>query len=186
MKKLFIVLTIAILILSACGTGNSEGSQGMNDRLSTGSGGNGVQEGNDSNNNDSNHNDDKKDEDTLENEGDSSEEMTSELVPNLENEVLFQYVVFNDSQDTITMSFSSGQRFDYSVETTAGEQLFLYSSVAVFMQMEGEEVIHPGEQLDYDIDLNELDLESGDYVLTAWMTPKEGEVFETSFPFTVE
>ncbi|MBU9712890.1 BsuPI-related putative proteinase inhibitor [Evansella tamaricis] len=161
MKKL-VVLFITALFLTACGTGTQDG-----DDVSTGSGGNN---------------------DNGDSQTDGGGVAAGEMVPAITENgtLLFQYIVKNQTENEITLEFSSGQRFDYSVETQDGEEIYLFSSVAMFIQEIGEEVIGPGEELIYDIDLNELSLEPEDYVLTAWMTPMEGKKFEATSDFTVE
>ena len=83
-------------------------------------------------------------------------------------------------------NFRALKRYDYSVETETGEQIYLFSSVAMFMAVLGEEIIKPGETLRYEIDLHELDLKPGDYLLKVWMTPKEGKAYEVTKKFSVE
>jgi ABC-type molybdate transport system substrate-binding protein len=103
-----------------------------------------------------------------------------------ESPLIFQYEVKNQTEQEMTLEFTSSQRFDYSVETKDGKEIFLFSSVASFLQVLGEEKIKQAEALNYEIDLHELSLEKGDYVLSVWMTPKEGKKFKVKKPFTVE
>lgn len=100
--------------------------------------------------------------------------------------LVYKYEVKNQTEKDITLKFSSSQRFDYSVESKDGEEIFLFSSVAAFLQVLGEEIVKTGEALTYDIDLHELSLEPGEYILATWMTPKDGEAFKESIKFTVE
>ncbi|MDL4839738.1 BsuPI-related putative proteinase inhibitor [Aquibacillus rhizosphaerae] len=111
-----------------------------------------------------------------------------EIVPSLTQESTFSYTyqVVNQTEKEVTLEFTSSQRIDYSVKTKAGEEVFLYSSVASFLQALGEEKIKPGDALVYDIDLSDINLSAGEYVLTAWMTPTEGEKFTVTQDFTVE
>lgn len=103
-----------------------------------------------------------------------------------ESPLIFQYEVKNQTEEEVTLEFTSSQRYDYSVKTKDGKEIFLFSSVASFLQALGEETVKQGESLTYDIDLHELNLEKGDYILTAWMTPKDGKKFEVTKEFTVE
>jgi Intracellular proteinase inhibitor len=100
--------------------------------------------------------------------------------------LMFQYEVKNLIEKEVTLKFSSSQRYDFSVETETGEQIYLFSSVAMFMAVLGEEIIKQGETLRYDIDLHELDLKPGNYLLKVWMTPKEGKVYKVTKKFTIE
>lgn len=103
-----------------------------------------------------------------------------------ESPLIFQYEVKNQTEEEVVLEFTSSQRYDYSVKTKDGKEVFLFSSVASFLQALGEETVKQGESLTYDIDLHELNLEKGDYILTAWMTPKDGKKYEVSKEFTVE
>lgn len=168
MKKLLILLLMG-LVLAGCGTGSVEGDEGMN----SGDGGGSTDNG-----------------ETADDGTDG--EATGEIAPSisLTGDLVFQYKVKNESEESITMDFSSSQRYDFAVETETGETVFLFSSVAMFLQVEGEEVLQPGDELEFDLDLKEYqldaDLEPGDYVLRAWMTPKDGNMFEVSVEFSVE
>lgn len=103
-----------------------------------------------------------------------------------ESPLVYNYQITNVSDEDLTFEFTSSQRFDFSVQTKEGEEVFLFSSVASFMQVLGEETIEPGDTLEYKIELNDLNLEPGEYVLNAWLTPKDGKIYETSTEFTVE
>jgi hypothetical protein len=98
----------------------------------------------------------------------------------------FQYQVSNQSEKDITLDFTSSQRFDYSIKTTRGEEIFLFSSVSSFLQVVGKEVLSPKEYLVYDIDVKEVGLSKGMYKLTVWMTPATGKAFSASLDFSVE
>ena len=51
--------------------------------------------------------------------------------------LIFEYEVKNLIEKDVTLAFSSSQRYDYSVETETGEQIYLFSSVAMFMAVLG-------------------------------------------------
>ncbi|WP_338470802.1 BsuPI-related putative proteinase inhibitor [Niallia sp. XMNu-256] len=99
---------------------------------------------------------------------------------------VFQYEVINKSENEVVLEFTSSQRFDYSVKNKAGEEIFLYSSVTSFLQMLGEETVKQEDSLLYDIDLRDLNLQQGEYVLTAWLTPKDGEAYKVEKKFIIE
>ena len=42
-----------------------------------------------------------------------------------------------------------------------------------------------GESLGYEIDLHDLDLQTGSYILTAWLTPKDGKAYQVKKEFTL-
>jgi len=100
--------------------------------------------------------------------------------------LIFQYEVKNQTEQEVTLKFTSSQRYDFSVKTKDGQEVYLFSSTAAFLQALGEETLKQGESLTYAIDLNNLSLKSGDYKLTAWMTPKEGPKNKIIMDFTVK
>jgi ABC-type molybdate transport system substrate-binding protein len=103
-----------------------------------------------------------------------------------ESPLIFQYEVKNQTEEEVTLEFTSSQRYDYSVKTKDGNEVFLFSSVAAFLQVLGEEKLKQGDSLTYEINLHELSLEKGEYILTAWMTPKNGKKYEVTKEFTVQ
>lgn len=124
----------------------------------------------------------------VETNSDGSGIVAGEMVATLKENspLIFQYEVKNQMEEEVTLEFTSSQRFDYSVETKEGEEIYLFSSVASFLQVVGEETVKQGETLSYDIDLRDLDLKAGRYILTAWMTPKDGKAYRVMKEFTVE
>ncbi|MBM7573418.1 BsuPI-related putative proteinase inhibitor [Aquibacillus albus] len=117
-----------------------------------------------------------------------NDEKVGEMVPSLEetSPLIFSYTITNQSKNEVTLEFSSSQRFDYAVYNDKGEQIYLFSSLASFLQVVGEEKVKPGEKLEYTIDINEIGLSPGNYTLSAWMTPKTGKKYEVSQEFNVE
>jgi ABC-type molybdate transport system substrate-binding protein len=102
------------------------------------------------------------------------------------NPLVFQFEVKNQTEEMVTLKFTSSQRFNYSVKTKDGKEVFLYSSVTSFIQVLGEEKLKQGDALTYEIDLHDLNLEAGEYILTAWMTPKEGPKDKVTKEFSIE
>jgi ABC-type molybdate transport system substrate-binding protein len=98
----------------------------------------------------------------------------------------FRYQITNQTDEDVTFHFTSSQRFDYAVKTEDGEQVFLFSSVALFMAVLGEETLKPEEELNYDIDLAELDLEKGKYILEVWFTPTGKEKYKVVMDYMVQ
>jgi hypothetical protein len=100
--------------------------------------------------------------------------------------LIFDYEVKNQTEQEVTLKFTSSQRYDYSVKTKDGEEIFLFSSTAAFLQALGEETLKQGDSLTYVIDLKDLSLEKGDYILSVWMTPKQGPKYKVEKQFSVE
>lgn len=97
----------------------------------------------------------------------------------------FRYQISNQTEKDITFHFTSSQRFDYAVKTEDGEQVFLFSSVALFLAELGEETLKPGEELHYEIDLAQLNLEKGKYILEAWLTSTAKEKYKVVMDYIV-
>jgi hypothetical protein len=114
--------------------------------------------------------------------------VAGEMVPSLaeKNPLLFEYKVKNQTESDVTLEFTSSQRFDFSVENDKGEEIYLFSSLASFLQAMGEETVKPGEELVYEISLQDIGLEKGEYTLNTWMTPKDGAKYKVKTKFTVE
>ena len=122
------------------------------------------------------------------NQGDSGSGISGEVEPavkQVEGDI-FRYTLDNQTGEEVTFDFTSGQRFDFALSNEAGEQVFLFSSVSMFTQALGEETVATGEKLSYDLEIPELDLESGTYTLEAWLTPEEGPAFEAKSEYIVE
>ncbi|MEH7883666.1 BsuPI-related putative proteinase inhibitor [Bacillus sp. JJ1609] len=100
--------------------------------------------------------------------------------------LIFDYEVKNQTEQEVTLKFTSSQRYDYSVKTMDGQEVYLFSSTAAFLQALGEVKIKQGETLTYVIDLKDLSLQKGEYTLTVWMTPKDGPKYKVTKEFTVE
>jgi hypothetical protein len=114
--------------------------------------------------------------------------VAGEMVPSLmeKTPLLYEYQIKNQTEEVVTLEFTSSQRFDYSVQTKDGKEIYLFSSVASFLQALGEEKVKQGEELKYEINLHDLQLAQGEYMLTAWMTPKEGKKYSITTDFTIE
>lgn len=91
---------------------------------------------------------------------------------------LYRYTVENSTAETVTFQFTSGQLYDYSLTNDAGEEVYLFSSTAMFTQALSEQTVGAGEVLTYDFEVPPLELATGPYTLTAWLTPEEGPSFE--------
>ena len=121
--------------------------------------------------------------------GESSEDMEAAVMePKIEqlDEDTYRYTLANQTKETVTFEFTSGQRFDFSLTDENEEQVFLLSSVSAYIQALGEETLAPGEELNYEFDVPELNLAEGSYELKAWLTPKEGPAYRTETEYIVE
>lgn len=113
------------------------------------------------------------------------EDEVAALLEKMDNN-LYRYTVNNQTEETMTFDFTSGQRYDFTLSNEEGDEVYRLSSVSSYMQALGEETLEPGEKLEYDFEIPQIELESGVYILKAWLTPKEGSKYETETDYTVE
>ncbi|WP_422122537.1 BsuPI-related putative proteinase inhibitor [Planococcus sp. X10-3] len=117
-------------------------------------------------------------------EGVTEEEVTA-VLEQMDNN-LYRYTVNNQTDEAMTFNFTSGQRFDFTLTNEADEELYRLSSVSSYIQALGEETIEAGEALEYEFEVPSMELESGVYTITAWLTPQEGAQYEAETEYTVE
>lgn len=82
----------------------------------------------------------------------SYEENTVSIVANaIENDGGLQFVltVKNNTEKSVTIHHTSGQKFDYKVLDSAGESLYTWSADKLFMMMLSETVIAPGASVEF-------------------------------------
>ncbi|MBT2569619.1 BsuPI-related putative proteinase inhibitor [Planococcus sp. ISL-110] len=117
--------------------------------------------------------------------GDSTE---GEMEPDIEhvNDDVYRYTLVNQTGEPHTFEFTSSQRYDFSLANESGEEVFLFSSVSVYLQVLGEETLDQGDKLSYEFEIPQLELEPGTYELTAWLTPRQGGTYEVTTEHVVE
>ncbi|MDN5710480.1 MAG: BsuPI-related putative proteinase inhibitor [Planococcus sp. (in: firmicutes)] len=98
----------------------------------------------------------------------------------------YRYTVKNDTQEAVTFNFTSGQRYDFTLTDEQGNEVFRMSSVSMYTQALGEEILRQGEELQYGIQVPEANLEPGTYTLEVWMTPTEGTNYPAEIEHTIE
>ncbi|MGB6779208.1 MAG: BsuPI-related putative proteinase inhibitor [Planococcus citreus] len=98
----------------------------------------------------------------------------------------YRYTVKNDTQEAVTFNFTSGQRYDFTLTDEQGIEVFRMSSVSMYTQALGEEILRQGEELQYEIQVPEANLEPGTYTLEVWMTPTQGTNYPAEIEHTIE
>ncbi|WP_404467179.1 BsuPI-related putative proteinase inhibitor [Planococcus rifietoensis] len=98
----------------------------------------------------------------------------------------YRYTVKNDTQEAVTFNFTSGQRYDFTLTDEQGNEVFRMSSVSMYTQALGEEIMRQGEELQYEIQVPEANLEPGTYTLEVWMTPTQGANYPAEIEHTIE
>ena len=79
----------------------------------------------------------------------------------------------NDGGQPITLHFSSGQRYDFTVEDAAGRTVWRWSAEKGFIQMLGDETVAAGGELVYRERFEER-LAPGTYRITGMVTTMDG------------
>lgn len=95
----------------------------------------------------------------------------------------FEYKIQNHKTENETLTFNTGQRFDFCVINEKGEIVYSYSKNMMFTQAIGEEVLKPGDVLKYQFDLSKANLKSGKYTLNVWMVTAEKNQYEISMEY---
>lgn len=80
--------------------------------------------------------------------------------------------VTNTGDAPLELTFTSSQRYDFIVETTAGEEVWRWSDDMAFMQALSQDTLPPGGSWDMDAVWDPGD-RSGEYVATGVLTARE-------------
>lgn len=175
-KKLFALLVVLFMIgmTAACGLSVEQGESSGTEEVGNGSQGDGENTegaGNGS-----------------EGDGENTEEdrgqgiVAGEIEPSItkNDNGQFVYTIKNQTEKEVTFEFTSSQRYDYAIKNASGETVFLYSSVAAFMQVMGTETLAQGEERSYTIELPPAQDFEGGNMLEVWLTPKGGKTAPVS------
>jgi len=95
----------------------------------------------------------------------------------------FTYSVTNVTDKEITVPFSSSQRYQYVVKDQDGNVVFDSSADMLHNQALGEEILQPGEKLEYGFAVR--DLKAGTYEVEVWLTSMSEHRFEQKTTFDV-
>lgn len=112
-----------------------------------------------------------------------SEVVSSALVAKGEN---YEFVITNNTKEKVELNFASGQRFDFQILNKNKEIVYHLASVSMFTQDIGQEVIKPKKELSYEINLTNLGIEPGEYVLVSWLTATENEDFRSTVNISIK
>ncbi|WP_134702949.1 BsuPI-related putative proteinase inhibitor [Ammoniphilus sp. YIM 78166] len=104
-------------------------------------------------------------------------------VANKDGSIDFKFVVKNQTEQEITLTFASGQRFDYNIRNAKGDVVKIYAADKLFIQALGEETLKQGEEWIL-TDKTEV-LPKGEYTLEFWITSNEEQAKQT-YRFTLK
>ncbi|GIN60614.1 hypothetical protein J27TS8_06070 [Robertmurraya siralis] len=100
----------------------------------------------------------------------------------------YQLSIQNNQEKEEKITFPSSQDFDYFIKDKDGTIVYTYSADKMFAATVEEEILAPGEKLEYELDLSETlsFLEPGDYTLEAWITATEIDENKVETDFSYE
>lgn len=93
--------------------------------------------------------------------------------------VRFILHVTNTGSEPLELRFSSSQRYDFIVETPAGDRVWRWSDDMAFLQALSRDTLAPGESWDMDAVWDPGD-RAGDYVATGVLTAGDHEVRQST------
>lgn len=96
----------------------------------------------------------------------------------------FLYTVTNVTDKKITVPFGSSQRYQYVVKEQEGKVVYDSSAEMLYNQALGEEILQPGEKLQYEFVVK--DLEAGTYEVEVWLTSMSEHQFKKKETITVK
>lgn len=105
--------------------------------------------------------------------GEGGEEMTNELTQQLqEQDGEYTLVITNGTDEDVTLSFTSGQLFEYQLLDDAGETVYTYSMNKMFTQALTEQTVAAGDTwelpLELSTELAAMSVPEGTYQLDVW------------------
>lgn len=169
MKKYWKVLssiTLAALLMTACGTGGDgeETKGGGSDQ----SGYETPTDNQDENNKDA-----------------VTEEQVSAEVQKIDGN--YTFTLKNISVEAVDLSFSSTQEYEYHLYDEAGNHIYTYSMDKMFGEMFMEKTLSPNEEYTINVDVEVLStLESGTYQLKIWSVALESDGLDAKMEITID
>ncbi|WP_391559678.1 BsuPI-related putative proteinase inhibitor [Robertmurraya sp.] len=101
---------------------------------------------------------------------------------NKDESVDFKFVVRNQTEHEITLTFNSGQRFDYVIVNSKGNVVKSYAADKLFIQELGEKVLKQGEE--WVITDKADSLPKDEYTIEFWITSNEDQA-KQKYTFTL-
>ena len=98
---------------------------------------------------------------------------------------VFQFTLKNQSEKPITLTYSSGQRFDYDITNSQGDSIYQYGSEHVFIEAVSSDALKQAEERTYTIDTSRIDLPKGTYTLTVRSTDNAKKKRQATTTFVV-
>lgn len=115
--------------------------------------------------------------------------VAGELTPNIitvDNEIgKYIFSIQNNKTEDVKIEMKSSQEYDFHIKDTEGNILHTYSANKSFLMMISEEVLIPGEKMEFSIDLAEYlpSLNAGTYTIEIWPAVVGLEDIKTSVKF---
>lgn len=93
--------------------------------------------------------------------------------------VRFILHVTNNGDEPLELTFTSSQRYDFIVESRAGEEVWRWSDDMAFLQALSQDTLPPGDSWDMDAVWDPGD-RTGEYVATGVLTAREHEMRQSA------
>ncbi len=103
--------------------------------------------------------------------------------------IIARLSVSNSTGDPLTLHFSSGQQFDFSIDDDTGTRVYLWSANKLFIQIAGEIQLDSGERF-FVMEIPEVGvsggaLKPGQYSAAGWLTTAGSRTFGASVGFEI-
>ena len=89
--------------------------------------------------------------------------------------IQLELILENQGSESITLEFSSSQRYDFEIRNAEDEAIWRWSDEIGFAQMLGSEIVEPGGQLHYEEEFA-MALDAGTYRVIGYVTSRGGEL----------
>ena len=110
-------------------------------------------------------------------------ESTLQLHGTLDNNIVFLYSLNNTTEKELTLTFHSGQKYDYILRDEDGNKMMKFSDDKAFTEAIEYATLTPGEEINYELKVPSLD--PGKYELEVWLTATTKETFKETINFEV-
>ncbi|RXJ02050.1 hypothetical protein DS745_08135 [Anaerobacillus alkaliphilus] len=110
-----------------------------------------------------------------------------ELVAKENVDKLYQFKLVNTTDKDITLTFANLQEYDFIIKDQTGSKVYQYSDDRMFGEAFVEKTIAAKDSIIMEIDLTEVipTLDSGIYSLEIWSSARESDGFRTEIELTV-
>ncbi|MBM7680743.1 hypothetical protein JOD43_000907 [Pullulanibacillus pueri] len=91
----------------------------------------------------------------------------------IENGIKLFFTLKNTTEDAITYTFNTSQRFEVEVKNSEGTTVYRYSTHRMFTQVLGKLNLDKNEEKTFEATVTPL--KPGDYIIRVWLTANEDQ-----------